>query len=349
MSKQQTRYRHQRKKELFCSIKSIRSLCTLLRIDQRRLLLMAKQPKYKVFNIPKKGGGERTIEAPAPDLKKVLSILNGYLQSTYYFEKSKAAHGFILGVKNDEDRRNVLTNAKKHLGKAYLLNVDLKNFFHTVTREKVLQIFIGKPFKFKRNLPDVLADLVTYQGRLPMGTPTSPVLSNFACRELDQVLVQFSQEMLWAYSRYADDLSFSSNQMIAAEKVNSIRRIIKQQAFVINERKLKIYGPEEQKIVTGLLVSKGKVELAPDYLPQLKAEIQHLNSVFRVQNEQGQLSTKWVQEFKMQVRGRLNFTGFVLKRNHPDYIQLKDDFITAINPPEEEFGAISWRGFPYNF
>lgn len=310
---------------------------------------MAKQPKYRIFNIPKKSGGERTIEAPAADLKRVLSRLNGYLQSAYYFEKSKAAHGFILGVRNDEDRRNVVTNAKKHLGKAYLLNIDLKNFFHTVTRERIVKIFEGKPFRFKRDLPEVLADLVCYQGRLPMGTPTSPVLSNFACRELDAALVQFAEEMLWAYSRYADDMSFSSNQMIRAEKVNSLRQIIKQHDFIINECKLKIYEPEELKIVTGLLVSNKKVELAPDYLPNLKQEILHLGSVYRIQNEQGQLTTKWVEEFKQQVRGRLNFAGFVLKRNHPDYVQLKDQFIQAINPPEEEFGAISWRGFPYNF
>ena len=67
-----------------------------------------------------------------------------------------------------------------------------------------------------------------------------------------------------------------------------------------------------------------------------------------MQNEQGQFSTKWVEQFKQQVRGRLNFAGFVLRRNHATYIDLKDTFFEAINPPNTEFGAVSWRGFPYN-
>ena len=96
------------------------------------------------------------------------------------------------------------------LAKPYLLNVDLLDFFHAVKRDRIYDIFRSKPFNFKRNLPDILADLTTYQARLPMGTPTSPVLSNFACRELDRGLLLFSENMLWTYTRYADDMSFSS-------------------------------------------------------------------------------------------------------------------------------------------
>jgi hypothetical protein len=347
-SKHQTRQRHQHNKTVICGIGSKRALCHLLKIDRRRLMIMAEKPSYKTFSIPKKGGGEREIEAPYHSLKKVLSRLNYYLQSVYYFEKSSAAYGFIPGVSNDDDRRNVVTNAKKHLNKAYLLNIDLKDFFHTVSRDRVLQIFAGKPFNFKRDLPDLLADITTYKGRLPMGTPTSPVLSNFACRELDQALVNFAEDMLWIYTRYADDMSFSSNQLINAEKINSVRRIVKQQGFVINERKSKVFGPEDDKIVTGLLLTD-KVSLAPDYLPKLEEEIKRLAEVMIAQNEQGQLSTKWVEQQKKQVRGRLNFVGFVLRRNDPRYQSLKDAFYTAINPPQEDFSAVSWRGFPYGF
>ncbi|MCB0583419.1 MAG: hypothetical protein KDD10_29340, partial [Phaeodactylibacter sp.] len=92
-------------------------LCSLLRTNQRRLLLLARQLPYKVFSVPKKDGGERQIEAPGAELKKVLGRLNRYLQSVYYFEKSSAAYGFIVGVLNDDDRRNVVTNARKHAGR----------------------------------------------------------------------------------------------------------------------------------------------------------------------------------------------------------------------------------------
>lgn len=340
------RIKHQ--KRVFCSINSIRSLAQLLKVDVRKLMLLSTQSRYKTFTVPKKGGGERTIEAPGANLKRVLARLNTYLQSVYYFEKSNAAYGFILGVQNDDDRRNVLTNARKHIGRPYLLNIDLKEFFHTVTRDQVLTIFTSPPFKFRPNVAEVLADLTTYKGRLPMGTSTSPVLSNLACRAMDEALVQFADSMLWVYTRYADDMSFSSSRLINAEMKNSLRAIIKKHQFVINEKKVKLLGSNEDKIVTGLLVTD-KVDLAPGYLVHLQEEIKRLAAVFHSQNEQGELSTRWVDQLKLQVRGRLNFAGFVLKRNHPSYIKLKDEFYEAINPPADMFGAISYRGFPYNF
>lgn len=345
--KKQTRDRLLHQKRVFCSINSIRDLCQLLKVDQRQLSLLAAQPNYKSFTIPKKGGGERYIEVPNADLKHLQHRLNNYLQSVYFFEKSHASYGFIIGVSNDDDRRNVLTNAKKHIGKSYMLNVDLKDFFHQVTRDRVYHIFCQAPFKFKRDLPNILSDLVTYNGRLPMGTSTSPVISNLACRDLDDTLTQLSNDMMWSYTRYADDLTFSSNRPINQEMIHSIRQVIEKAGFLINERKVKRFGPADTKIVTGLLVSN-KVELAPDYLPLLQKELDRLKEVFYVQNEQGRLHTKWSEDFKQQVRGRLNFAGFVLGRQHNTYIALRDKFYEAIHPPEEEFNAISWRGFPYN-
>jgi len=343
-----TKSRHLHQKTVFCSINSVRALCGLLRTDPRRIQLLAKKPPYKSFTIPKKDGGERVIEAPGPELKRVLGYLNSYLQSVYFFEKSSAAYGFIVGVKNDDDRRNVVTNARKHLGKKYLLNLDLTDFFHGVTKEKVYQIFTGAPFHFKRDLPELLTELTTYNGRLPMGTPTSPVLSNFACRELDALLHQFSKDMLWVYTRYADDMSFSSNTPIDADKVDSLRAIIQKEGFEINEGKKKLFGPEDPKIVTGLLIAD-QVTLAPEYLPKLEEEIRQLQTIFQAQNEAGELATRWVENQKKQVMGRINFAGFVLKRSDEKYIAVKNAYYTAVNPPQEDFGAMSWRGFPYNF
>lgn len=344
---QKTRAQQQHQRQIFCGLNSLTALSHLLKTDRRKLLLLAQKPPYKTFTIPKKEGGERLIEDPNPTLKRVLSKLNRYLQSVYYFEKSRAAFGFIFGVRNDSDRRNVVTNARKHTGKKYLLNIDLQDFFHTIPRERVLDIFQNKPFHFKGELAEILADLTTYNGRLPMGAPTSPVLSNLACRALDQDLTDLANAMLWSYTRYADDMSFSSNQPFHAEKINTIRTIIKNHRLVINERKVTTFGPDDDKIVTGLLVTD-KVALAPGYLSLLQQEIQQLEDIFKIQNEQGQLSTKWVEKFKQQVRGRLNFAGVVLPRQDADYQNLKDAYYTAINPPPEEFGAISWRGFPYN-
>lgn len=343
-----TRQRHLHQKTVFCNTNSINTLAYLLKTEKRKLLMMAQKPRYRTFSIPKKGGGERLIETPFAELKKLQSYLSNYLQSTYYFEKSNAAYGFIVGVRNEEDRRNVVTNAQKHINQPFMVNIDLKNFFHAVSEKRVMEIFASPPFNFKRDLPKILAGLTTYQNRLPMGTPTSPVLSNFACRQLDAELTEFCKKMNLVYTRYADDMTFSAAQKIDAQAFNVLKGIIEKADFKINERKLKFYGPTDPKIITGLIVTD-KVALEPNYLPKLKEEIQRLKETIMSQNEQGQFSNKWVEQFKRQVRGRLNFAGFVLKRRNEHYLALKDAFYEAIHPPEEEFGAVSWRGFPYNF
>ncbi len=342
-----TRQRHQHQKTVFCSINSINALAHILKTEKRKLLMLARKPRYRTFSTPKKGGGERLIETPFAELKRLQSNLSNFLQSVYYFEKSSAAYGFIVGVRNEEDRRNVMTNAQKHISRPYMVNIDIKDFFHAVSKKRVIEIFSKPPFNFRRDLPLILANLTTYQERLPMGTPTSPVLSNLACRALDKELITFSERMNFVYTRYADDMTFSAHQKIDAQAFNVLKGIIEKYDFKINERKLKFYGPDDPKIITGLIVTD-KVTLEPNYLPTIKTEIERLRAIFHSQNEQGQFSTKWVEQLKRQIRGRLNFAGFVLKRGDENYIALKDAYYEAIHPPEEEFGAINWRSFPYN-
>ncbi len=344
---QKTKTRQLKLRKAFLGIRSVNDLCRLLKTDKRRLMLLKSQPRYKAFSIPKKGGGERHIESPSQALKKLQSSLNRFLQAVYYFEKSAASYGFILGVKNEDDRRNVLTNAKKHIGHPWLLNVDIKDFFHAVKRKDVLAIFQGPPFHFQHDLPGILTQLCVYKGRLPMGAPTSPVLSNLACRKLDEVLVELSLKNQWTYTRYADDMSFSAKESFSDMHIDLIRHIIQEQRFKVNEKKVRLFGPEEDKIVTGLLVSQ-KVELAPGYVEGLEKDIEALAKVMEAQNFQGEIESKWVDQLKQQIRGRLNFAGFVMGKRKDKYLQLKDAFYTAIHPPEEDFGAVSWRSFPYN-
>lgn len=343
-----TYQRQQAMRNTFIQLRSVHELCRLLRVNQRELMLLTKQPRYKSFSIPKKDGGQRHIETPATNLKKVQVALNKYLQAVYYFEKSNAAYGFIVGVRNEDDRRNVFTNAKKHLGREWLLNVDLKDFFHHVRKDKVIAIFKRAPFHFTDDLPATLAKICVYQGRLPMGAPTSPVVSNFACQEMDEVLIQHSDTLKWIYTRYADDMSFSSHEEITEEQIKAIEEKIQTAGFKVNPKKIKLYKPEEEKVVTGLLLAD-KVRLAPGYLDLLDQDLRQLEEVMRLQNFQGELKTRWVEKFRQQVYGRLNFAGFVLGRKNKQFRDLKDRFYKAINPPEEEFGAVNWRSFPYNF
>ena len=335
-----------KKKQAFCAIQTEKGLAQLLNLDLRTLQIIANQPRYSVFSVPKKNGKTRLIENPERALKTVQTKLNAFLQSVYYCEKSWASYGFVLNIRNDEDRRNILTNAKKHLGKDYLLNLDLKSFFHYVTDEMVKKIFRHSPFGFRRGLPELLTKLTTYHGRLPMGTPTSPVLSNLACRGLDEMLIRMADDLNWTYTRYTDDMSFSSHQPFKEEDLSALKMIVEMEGFAINSSKVKTFGPNDEKIVTGLLL-ENKVKLVGNYLPELRNQLKELKQIVKVQNLQGSLSTKWVDKFKDQIRGKITFAGFVLGKRNKEYIDLKDSFYTAISPPEEDFGAFSWKSFPY--
>ncbi len=330
----------------FCAIRNEHSLAKLLNTDQRNLLLLAKQPKYQVFTVPKRGGGKRNIENPDSDLKNLQSRLNQYLQSSYFFEKSAAAYGFIANARDERGRRDIITNAQQHLGKDHLVNIDLKDFFNSVKYKKVQEVFAGKPFFFENKLSRLLTQLTTYNRHLPMGTPTSPVLSNFACISLDSDLLELAKAENWKFTRYADDMSFSSAEPITDEHLEKVNQIIGQHGFRMNPKKLKRYGKEEEKQVTGLLLTD-RVELNRKFIPELQKELEQLKEVMEIQNLHGNLRTYWVGQFKNRVRGKINFVGYVMGRNYPDYSVLNHQFREAINPPEADFGALSWRSFPY--
>lgn len=326
--------------------RSVTALCGLLGIEKRQLELLARQPRYKVFHVPKNQEDLRLIEDPSPPLKKIQSTLNAYLQSAYYFEKSYASHGFVVNVKDDDDRRNILSNASKHLRHPWLFQLDLSNFFHYVTTDKVCQVFRDPPLCFTDPLCELLAAATTYQGRLPMGAPTSPVLSNFACRALDEDLLELAATKFWTYTRYADDFSFSSSRTFSADDQYAIRCIIRDHGFEINDKKTRLAGPTDEKIVTGILL-RGNGELRPGFMQEIEKEVERLAAVVEAQNYHGELHTPWVEKMKQQVRGKIAFAGFVLGARNPDYIRIKDAYYAAIAPPEDDFGAVSWRGFHY--
>lgn len=326
--------------------KSVNAFCGLLGIEKRSIELLARQPRYKVFSVPKSDSEQRLIEDPAPLLKKVQSSLNSYLQCAYYFEKSYASHGFVANARDDDDRRNILSNARKHLNRPWLLQVDLRDFFHYVTTDMVRRIFMDLPFCFSEDLSELLTALTTYNDRLPMGAPTSPVLSNLACRNMDERLLELAKSKCWIYTRYADDMSFSSLRPIDRDDLSAVRQIIEEEGFDLNEKKSVFSGPEDDKIVTGILL-RGKGELRPGYMEEMDRDIKQLRNVVEAQNYQGDIRTHWVEKMKQQVRGKIAFAGFVLGVRNAAYIQLRDDYYTAINPPEEDFGAVSWRGFHY--
>lgn len=126
---------------------------------------------YKIFTIRKRLGGVREISAPITPLKIIQRKLNQVLQSVY--EPNMAVHGYVKGKE-----RNILTNAKSHVDKRLLLNIDLKDFFPTINFGRVRGLFLHLPYNLNIEVSETLANICCYNKALPQGAPTSPVVSN---------------------------------------------------------------------------------------------------------------------------------------------------------------------------
>ncbi len=329
----------------FSQLQTERQLRELLEVEATEWVYLLESATYQEYTIPKRKGGFRLVEDPEPELKEVLRRLNQYVQAVYFTNRSAAAYGFLLCPDNDPDPRNVLTHARRHCNQPYLLNADFIDFFHAVSQERVQALFQQPPFDFSDALSNALAQLTCYRGRLPMGSPTSPVLSNFAARPLDDGLLAMAQQHGWCYTRFADDLSFSSDTYITKTHILEIRQVCLLEGFRFNEQKLVVYGPGDEKYVTGLLVSD-TVDIPADYLDSLRTEIAKLQTVMEVKFRTGAYESAWVGRFKQQIEGHLRFAQFVLGPSDPDYQLLQQQFTNA-QKPINDYGPASWLDFNY--
>ncbi|MHC4662218.1 MAG: reverse transcriptase family protein [Planctomycetota bacterium] len=220
---------------------------------------------YREFRIPKPDGGERRILAPKPKLKKaqrwvLKNILNAPRVRNLLHD---AANGFRA-------KRSVRTNAEPHTGADIIVNIDLADFFETITFPRVRGIF--HMLGYRREVAGTLAILSTFSARragikslgprkqiLPQGAPTSPAITNLVCNKLDSRLAGLAKKFGAKYTRYADDLTFSGGpdfRKSLRRFVPLVRKIIKQESFVINENKLHFARKGTRQKVTGVIVNE---------------------------------------------------------------------------------------------
>lgn len=230
--------------------------------------------RYQTFTIKKKSGADRIIHAPVKGLKYILRALNFVLQCVY--KPHEAVTGFVLD-------KSIVDNAKKHVGHNYVLNMDLKDFFHSFDRNRVKMGFICEPFNLigdKEPLAFLLASLCTHpfeidgeiQTVLPQGSPTSPTLTNILCKKLDRRLSGLANRFGATYSRYADDITFSSPHNIYSDEAfnKELKRIIEEdQKLVINPKKTRLQKAGYRQEATGLIVNE-KVNVQRRYVKQIR-------------------------------------------------------------------------------
>lgn len=295
----------------------------LLGVPESALLKQAEWPQYHSFYIPKPGGQKRFIQHPAPGLKVLQQQLNRYLQAVYYGIRPDCAQGFLVCPKDDPHPRNIYTNALAHCKNEWFLNLDLQDFFHTVTLTHLRDLF-RHLFFFPPALTNALTGLTACQGRLPMGAPTSPVLSNLACLLLDYQMNALATQAKAIYTRYADDLTFSFAAPPPPEFLEQVRNVILFQNFKINEAKLRLQTRLEQPEVTGLVIGRGPLPtLSKPWLRRLKEEVRILAWLLsEAVRERGIFHAYVFDRFRQSVRGQVEFVGFVLGKEDRVYRKL---------------------------
>ncbi|MBI1188721.1 MAG: TIR domain-containing protein [Alphaproteobacteria bacterium] len=218
--------------------------------------------RYRTFEIPKRSGGMRRIDAPTGLVRQMQKKLAPILAGAY--EAHPSAHGFIK-------ERGVLSNAKGHAGQRLVLNIDLEDFFPSINFGRIRGLFMAAPFLCGPGAATVLAQICTLRNGLPQGAPTSPALSNFIAASLDRRLTRLAKDHNLRYSRYADDITFSTNQGVfppaVAMKVQTegaslgvrpgeaLDRAIAAAGFAINLRKVRLQSRSVRQNVTGLTVN----------------------------------------------------------------------------------------------
>jgi retron-type reverse transcriptase len=221
---------------------------------------------YVRFQVPKKSGGFRELAAPHDTMAAAQKwILVNILEKLPTHE---AAHGFVKG-------RSTMSNAVPHVGKATIINLDLKDFFPSISFPRVKGIFQG--LGYSPAAATILALICTecprrkiqYSGRvlhvatgpraLPQGACTSPALSNLLARRLDGRLGGLAKKLGFTYTRYADDLTFSGDA--AAAKLTGyllarVRHLVDEEKLVVNEKKTRVQRRNVQQTVTGIVVNQ---------------------------------------------------------------------------------------------
>jgi RNA-directed DNA polymerase len=314
------------------SLRNPMKLCRFLETPIYYLEKIINSPEYKQYTIAKKRGGKRYISEPQKPLKRIQKRLNYYLQACYLCIKPEEVHGFVINPHYlNKTYCNIVANAEAHTGKEHILNIDLKDFFSSIPARKIKKLFTSPVFHFSEQIATALTLLTTYEAKLPTGAPTSPVLSNFVCLELDADLRNFCRENSLQFTRYADDLTFSSNDFISDEIISKIKDLIHRHGFEPNEKKVYLKSAHHKQTVTGLIVNE-KVNIDRKQLKKIRAMLhdltknglktatqRHFNLITPPDEAQKQL-------FIHRLSGYINFIGQVRGKDDSIYRRMAGEF-----------------------
>jgi RNA-directed DNA polymerase len=325
--------------ENFSQLRSPKDIARLLEYKNYNFLkyilfIAPERKRYSEKYIPKMQGGQRKLLIPSCELKSVQHRLLQVLEVIY--QPKSSVRGFTFG-------ECIVSNAKDHVRKKYVLNIDLKDFFPSIHFGRVRGMFMKYPYSLNDKVATVLAQICSLKKELPQGAPTSPIISNMICAKLDSQLINFSRKYGFYYTRYADDLTFSTSkkkfppQLAYKDESHCVKigeelnNIIKENWFEINVKKIRLQNQYCHQEVTGLTVNE-KVNVNRKRIRQVRAmlhawnkygyteaQAEHLKYNYKINHDKS-----YKPSFQKVVKGKIEFIGMVRGKDDDIYIRFNN-------------------------
>lgn len=243
-----------------------------LRLSRKLVYWLTKQDadgRYKTFFIKKSNGDNRKINAPSLSLKIVQRwILENIL---YKIKASQYSYGFIRGERRGSP---LACCAEKHKDNLYILKLDLKNFYPSINREKVYYIFAN--IGYNASVSNLLTNICVVNKELPQGAVTSAYLANLICKKLDLRIAGYCNKRNIVYTRYADDLTFSSDDRELLRKIyRMIKNIVEDEGFFLNKKKTTFMTPKNHKTVLGITLNEGSLKAPREIKRSVRAMLHY--------------------------------------------------------------------------
>ena len=265
----------------------------------------AKSNSYHSFSIPKRSGGNRSIEAPLGDLKRIQKWICENILSVQHPSDYATAYRKNLGIR---------TNAETHENNAFLVKLDIKDFFKNIKWNSVNRVFQIE--RYNARVCWFLTEICTLHSYLPQGAPTSPALSNLTSKNMDakinNEIVKANKDdtdATYAYTRYADDIFISGNDADVVRTLGeTAQRIIKTYGFQINKKKVRFSGPGHRKRSTGRVIGSSGAGIGRTSERNIRARIHRLEKYSQKNAGSTQNNYDLLSEVA-KIRGYLSFVS----------------------------------------
>ncbi|XZF15088.1 reverse transcriptase family protein [Chitinophagaceae bacterium MMS25-I14] len=296
---------------------------------------------YNTYRVRKKSGGHRWIMSPIEELKTIQFWIKVNILDKIQIHSS--ANGFA-------SEKSIVSNAKEHINKEVILNIDLYRFFDTITEKRVCSLFkkLGYTEKLSYDFARILCVnppknywaevkkenklrkqfIKSKPPILPQGAPTSPTISNLLAFNLDNVLFKYCEKSSLSYTRYADDITISGNKR-DLPALSIVKKVIRYNGFTINNKKTVYISKHKKQLVTGIIVNNG-VYVDKKIINEISQELHYCL------------------KFGYKSHLEYKFKGSKIKSNYKDWLYGKICFVNSVEKERGEkffkkFNLIDWN------